>query len=142
MHSLQPGCSRTVANPPVTPTPTGDFLRMADSAASDLTARHCVPCEGGIGPLSTEDADALLDSVPGWAIAPDGAGISREFRFRNFHEVMEFVNALAWVAHREDHHPDLQVGYDSVGVSYSTHAIGGLSENDFICAAKINALLD
>ena len=115
---------------------------MADPAAPDLTARHCKPCEGGIDPLPLEEATALLDSIPGWSVVADGTSVERALRFRNFHEVMEFVNAQAWVAHREDHHPDLQVGYDSVRVTYTTHAIGGLSENDYICAAKINALLD
>jgi 4a-hydroxytetrahydrobiopterin dehydratase len=67
--------------------------------------------------------------------------IRREFRFKNFYETMAFVNAVAWISHREDHHPDLDLGYNRCVVHYSTHAIGGLSENDFICAARVNALL-
>jgi 4a-hydroxytetrahydrobiopterin dehydratase len=70
-----------------------------------------------------------------------GQAIRREFRFKNFYETMAFVNAVAWISHREDHHPDLELGYNRCVVHYSTHAIGGLSENDFICAARVDALL-
>ncbi len=115
---------------------------MADSEPVTLESRHCKPCEGGVAPLSGGEAGALLASTPGWAVSADEKALERELPFRNFHEVMEFVNALAWVAHREDHHPDLQVSYNRVVIHYTTHAIGGLSENDFICAARINALLD
>ncbi|NKC12905.1 MAG: 4a-hydroxytetrahydrobiopterin dehydratase [Gammaproteobacteria bacterium] len=108
---------------------------------SDLTTKHCKPCEGGVDPLTRSEAEKLLGQLNGWTLNGPGTAISRAFRYRNFHEVMEFVNALAWVAHREDHHPDLEVGYSRVNVHYTTHAIGGLSENDFICAAKIDALL-
>ena len=68
--------------------------------------------------------------------------IFKSYRFKNYHETMAFVNATAWVSHREDHHPDLTVSYNECKVSYITHAIGGLSENDFICAAKIDALFE
>ena len=78
--------------------------------------------------------------MPGWALR-DGA-IEKEYRFGNFHETMAFVNALAWIAHREDHHPDLGVHYDRCVVRWSTHDVGGLSENDFICAARTAALLE
>ena len=115
---------------------------MSEATTSDLVTRHCAPCEGGVDPLGPEQAAAMLDAVPGWSLAAEGTEIERAFRFRNFHEVMEFVNGLAWIAHREDHHPDMQVGYSRVKVTYTTHAIGGLSENDYICAARINALLD
>ncbi|RMD69556.1 MAG: 4a-hydroxytetrahydrobiopterin dehydratase [Gammaproteobacteria bacterium] len=108
----------------------------------DLTQKHCKPCEGGVAPLSREEAERLLKDVPGWELDEAAKEIRRTFRFKNFYETMAFVNALAWIAHREDHHPDLEVGYSRCTVRYSTHAIGGLSENDFICAAKVNALLD
>ena len=108
---------------------------------TELTARKCVPCEGGTAPLDEKQARELLGQLNDWRLNESGKEISREFKFKNFHQTMEFVNALAWVAHREDHHPDLKVGYNRVEVRYSTHAIGGLSENDFICAAKIDALL-
>lgn len=108
---------------------------------SDLITRHCKPCEGGVDPLSREAAEQMLGELEKWTLSPDGTEVSRAFRFRNFHETMEFVNAVAWVAHREDHHPDMEVGYSTLTVRYTTHAIGGLSENDFICAARIDALL-
>jgi len=86
-------------------------------------------------------AVSCTDQHEDWA--PGGAGdeISRTFTFRDFHETMSFVNAVAWIANQEGHHPDLTVGYDRCTVRYATHSIGGLSENDFICAAKVNALL-
>ena len=108
---------------------------------SELTARHCKPCEGGVPAMSESDARELLQQIPEWTIAEGGKAIRREFKFKNFHRTMEFVNALAWIAHQEDHHPDLEVGYNRCAVRFSTHAIDGLSENDFICAAKIDSLL-
>ena len=75
-------------------------------------------------------------------LSEDGREIAQDFRFPEFHRTMAFVNALAWIAHGENHHPDLEVGYGHCRVRYTTHAIGGLSENDFICAAKIDALLE
>lgn len=108
---------------------------------NDLNAKHCKPCEGGVSPMSKVEAQRLLEQVPSWTLSDDGKSVHREFKFKNFHRTMEFVNALAWIAHQEDHHPDLEVGYNRCAVRYSTHAIGGLSENDFICAAKVDALL-
>lgn len=107
-----------------------------------LTERHCKPCEGGVEPLSRDHAEKLLGELESWTLSKDGKEIYRLFKFKNFHQTMEFVNALAWIAHREDHHPDLEVGYNKCSVRYSTHAIGGLSDNDFICAARIDALLE
>ncbi|MBE0598933.1 MAG: 4a-hydroxytetrahydrobiopterin dehydratase [Desulfuromonadales bacterium] len=105
----------------------------------DLNARHCQPCEGGMPPLGAEEAGQLLKQLAGWELA--GGSIGKLFRFKNYGQTMGFVNAVAWIAQRENHHPDLQVGYNSCRVTYSTHSIGGLSENDFICAAKVDALL-
>jgi 4a-hydroxytetrahydrobiopterin dehydratase len=108
----------------------------------DLTDKHCKPCEGGVEPLNAEQAGELLKNLhTDWSIAEDGKETSRTYRFKNYYQTMAFVNALAWIAHSEDHHPDIEVGYNRCHVRYSTHAIGGLSENDFICAAKIDALL-
>jgi 4a-hydroxytetrahydrobiopterin dehydratase len=108
----------------------------------DLTNKHCKPCEGGVSPLDAEQAGKLLSELhDDWSIDPAGKEISRTWSFKNYYQTMAFVNALAWVAHAEDHHPDIEVGYNRCHVRYSTHAIGGLSENDFICAAKIDALL-
>jgi 4a-hydroxytetrahydrobiopterin dehydratase len=107
---------------------------------ADLTARKCKPCEGGVDPLKPAEAAILLRQLEGWTLE-DGA-IVKSYSFRNYYETMAFVNATAWVSHREDHHPDITVGYSSCRVAYSTHAIKGLSENDFICAAKLDALFD
>ena len=108
----------------------------------DLSNRHCKPCEGGVSPLAADQASTLLaDLHSDWSIDASGREISRTYTFKNYYQTMAFVNALAWIAHAEDHHPDIEVGYKTCHVRYSTHAIGGLSENDFICAAKIDALL-
>jgi len=107
---------------------------------SELTEKRCVPCEGGVPALDADQARALLAQVPEWALAGDGLSIERTFHFRDYYRTMAFVNALAYIAHGEDHHPDLEVGYNRCRVVYTTHAVGGLTENDFICAAKIDAL--
>jgi 4a-hydroxytetrahydrobiopterin dehydratase len=90
-------------------------------------------------PLGRDEAERLLVNLAGWEHA-DGA-ISKRFEFKNYYRTMAFVNAVAWIAHSEEHHPDLEVSYRSCRVRYTTHAIGGLSENDFICAAKVDALI-
>ena len=105
---------------------------------TDLTQRRCVPCEGGVPALSTDAARMLLKQLEGWTI--DNGHLCKTFSFNNYHETMAFVNATAWVSHREDHHPDLAISYKACSIRYITHAIGGLSDNDFICAAKIDAL--
>jgi len=107
-----------------------------------LKQQRCVPCEGGVDPLDRQAAENLLPQASGWQINANAKEISRTFEFKNFYETMAFVNAVAWVANREDHHPDMEVGYRQCRVRYSTHAIKGLSLNDFICAAKINDLID
>jgi len=105
----------------------------------NLTNRKCKPCEGGAPPLTDEAADKLLGQLNDWARS--GKEISRTFTFKNYYETMAFVNAAAYVSHQEDHHPDMLVGYKTCSVTYTTHAIGGLSDNDFICAAKLDALI-
>ena len=109
---------------------------------NDLISRQCQPCEGGVPPLEDDVAAELLTALhPDWSISDDGNRIRREFEFSGFNRTMGFVNALAWIANTEGHHPDLEVGYYKFIVNYTTHAIGGLSENDFICAAKIDRLV-
>ncbi len=108
------------------------------STVCDLTNKQCKPCEGGVPPLNQDEARTLLKQLDSWEL--DGDRISKTFEFKNYYQVIAFVNAVAWMTHREDHHPDLNVGYNKCRVEYSTHAIGGLSENDFICAAKVDAL--
>jgi 4a-hydroxytetrahydrobiopterin dehydratase len=105
---------------------------------NDLAKKRCAPCEGGVAPYAPDEARALLAQLKGWIIE-DGR-LVKLYPFSNYYQTMAFVNALAWISHREDHHPDLAVGYNQCRVSYSTHAIDGLSENDFICAAKCDAL--
>jgi 4a-hydroxytetrahydrobiopterin dehydratase len=108
---------------------------------SDLTARKCVPCEGGVQPLSLAQAQTLMKQLqPEWKLAEDAKSIASEWKFRNFFHTMSFVNAVAHIANAEDHHPDVELGYGYCRIRYDTHAIDGLSENDFICAAKIDAL--
>jgi 4a-hydroxytetrahydrobiopterin dehydratase len=99
-----------------------------------------MPLSGPGHRLSAEDAQRLLDALPGWALVENGEAMGKTFKFKDYYRTMAFVNALAFVAHRENHHPDLGVHYDRVEVRYSTHDVGGLSENDFICAAKIEQL--
>lgn len=106
---------------------------------SDLVMKKCAPCAGGIAPLSAPEAADLMKQLKGW-ILEDGK-LVKLYAFRNYHETMAFVNALAWVSHREDHHPDLEVHYNKCRVTYWTHDAGGLTENDFICAAKADRLL-
>jgi 4a-hydroxytetrahydrobiopterin dehydratase len=105
-----------------------------------LAQAHCSPCKGSEYKLTQARLAELLPQVPGWELVENGMAISRTFRFPDYYRTLAFVNALAWIAHREDHHPDLGVHYDRVVVRYSTHDVGGLSENDFICAAKASAL--
>ena len=107
---------------------------------NELARRKCKPCEGGVKPFTPDEAKRLLKGLEGWAV--EGGKLARTYSFKNYYETMAFVNALAWISHREDHHPDLSVGYNKCRVEYSTHAIGGLSENDFICAAKADALFE
>jgi 4a-hydroxytetrahydrobiopterin dehydratase len=90
--------------------------------------------------MNREEAETTMDQVPGWVLGADGASIHRRFEFKGFYKTMSFINAMAWIANAENHHPDFSAGYNFCDVSFTTHAIGGLSENDFICAAKINAL--
>ncbi len=106
--------------------------------ASDLTAKKCKACEGGVAPLTEAEVRALLKQLEGWEFI-DGR-IAKSYTFKNYYHTMAFVNATAWVSHLEDHHPDISLGYNRCRVEYVTHAINGLSENDFICAAKLDKL--
>jgi 4a-hydroxytetrahydrobiopterin dehydratase len=108
------------------------------TTANELTTKQCKPCEGGMPPLSPDEVSQLMEQLEGWEFL--GKTIRKDFSFKNHYQTMAFVNAVAWISHREDHHPDMTVGYSTCGVEYTTHAIGGLSENDFICAAKVDAL--
>lgn len=107
---------------------------------NELARKKCKPCEGGVAPLAGAQVGTMLKGLQGWAL--DGGQIAKTYEFAHYFETMAFVNAAAWISHREDHHPDMLVGYNKCRVSYITHAIDGLSENDFICAAKLDALFE
>jgi 4a-hydroxytetrahydrobiopterin dehydratase len=114
---------------------------MAPTAPTELTRKHCAPCEGGIPPLSPEQVRQYLAALPDWKLTADGQRIRREWRVKNFLAGLEFFNRVGQLAEEEGHHPDLHlVGYRNVAIEIWTHAIGGLSENDFILAAKIDRL--
>ena len=110
------------------------------SETEELSQKKCKPCEGGTKPLNRVMVEGYLAGLPGWQLRENW--IEKTFSFQNFHETMSFANAVAFIANREDHHPDMEVGYKACKVKYTTHAIKGLSENDFICAAKVNRLLE
>lgn len=107
-----------------------------------LAQAHCMPRKGHEYRLTQARVRELLPEVPGWRLVEDAHVLSKTFTFPDYHRTIAFVNALAFMANREDHHPDLSVHYDRCVVRYSTHDVGGLSENDFICAARADALLE
>src|SRR5262245_46710676 len=114
---------------------------MSAVTCETLVGRRCVPCEGGVPPLSKEQVQSYLKAVPGWKLTADGQRIRREWRVKDFVTALDFFKRIGDVAEAEDHHPDLHlVGYRNVAIELWTHAIGGLSENDFILAAKIDQL--
>ena len=110
------------------------------SPLAELASRHCAPLKGAEHRLPETQCRQWLAALPGWELVENGEAIAKTFRFEDYYRTMAFVNALAFVAHREDHHPDLAVGYAKVEVVLTTHSVSGLSENDFICAARIDAL--
>jgi len=108
---------------------------------TELAERKCKACEGGVAPLTRVEAENLQKELHGdWALNMEVGALRRAFAFRDFYRTMSFVNALAHIANIEDHHPDLEVGYNYCRVQFTTHAIKGLSENDFICAAKLDRI--
>jgi 4a-hydroxytetrahydrobiopterin dehydratase len=114
---------------------------MSTPDEHDLTGKHCTPCEGGVPPLPADRVRALLGRVEGWRLSEDGTRIRRPWAAKNFNAAIDFFNKVAALAEQEGHHPDLHLeGYRNVTVEVWTHAIGGLSENDFILAAKINEI--
>ena len=108
---------------------------------SDLLSKHCVPCEGGTKPLARSTAEAYLTATPGWELMlNEPMKLTRKLKFKDFAGSMQFINRVADIAEAEGHHPDFSVSWNRVQLELTTHAIGGLSENDFIMAAKINDL--
>jgi 4a-hydroxytetrahydrobiopterin dehydratase len=115
---------------------------MGSPEKCDISQQKCVPCEGGVEPLTTEQAQALLDNLPGWEFTKEGKAIRRRFKFKNFSGALKFVNSVGVEAEKEGHHPDIKLGWGYAEFVMSTHSIGGLHGNDFIMANKINALFD
>ncbi len=107
----------------------------------DLVTKRCVACTAETPRVAPDQVNRMLTTLPGYNADMLVGSISKVYEFADFYQTMAFVNALAYIAHAEDHHPELAVSYNRCAVTYSTHAIGGLSENDFICAAKIEALI-
>jgi len=107
---------------------------------STLAAQRCQPRKGKEHALDEVRSRELLAVLPGWQAVADGKSIAKTFRFKDFHETLGFVNAIGWMANRQDHHPDLEVGYNRCVVHWSTHDVDGLSMNDFICAAKVEVI--
>jgi 4a-hydroxytetrahydrobiopterin dehydratase len=116
---------------------------MKAVTAQELRQRQCEPCEGGVEPLDDRAARSMLAGLADdWQLDEDASAISRTVRFAGFNRTIAFVNAVAWIASTEGHHPSMEVSYGRCRVTYTTNAIHGLSANDFICAAKIDALLE
>jgi len=105
-----------------------------------LAEKKCIPCEGGAVHLTSAAAKKLLTELSDWELVEKGSAISKEFIFKNFDKAMDFVNSVADMAELENHHPDIHILYNKVTLELSTHAIGGLSENDFILAAKVDSI--
>ena len=105
-----------------------------------LTQKTCVPCQGGIPPLTADEAKGYMDQVPGWVLSDDADRISKNFEFRDFVGALDFVNRVGALAEEEGHHPDIYFGWGYADITFFTHKIKGLHENDFIMAAKVNAL--
>ena len=106
---------------------------------SDLSSKKCLPCEGGIDALNKQDAEKFMSKIhKDWILSEDNKSILRELKFKNHYEVISAINLIAWISHKEDHHPEVTFGYSNLSIKFFTYAIDGLSENDFICAAKID----
>ncbi len=108
---------------------------------TDLATQHCRPRKGKENAVDSAQIPSLLQQLPGWQLHADGTAISKDFKFADFHHTLGFINAVGFMANQEDHHPDLEAGYGHCQVLWSTHDVGGLSLNDFICAARVEALL-
>ncbi|HET6914260.1 MAG TPA: 4a-hydroxytetrahydrobiopterin dehydratase [Rhodanobacteraceae bacterium] len=104
-----------------------------------LASQHCQPRKGESA-LGQARAKELLATLPGWELAESGKAIGKSFKFKDFHETLGFINAIGWMANKQDHHPDLEAGYNRCTLRWSTHDVDGLSMNDFICAAKVEQI--
>ncbi|MFV0301754.1 MAG: 4a-hydroxytetrahydrobiopterin dehydratase [Paracoccus sp. (in: a-proteobacteria)] len=109
--------------------------------ASELSRKTCVPCKGGVAAYSGDEARRMMDQLDGWLLSGDATGISRRFEFKGFAKAVEMANLAAWLGNKQGHHPDIAFGWGYCEVRFTTHEAGGLTENDFICAARLDALL-
>jgi 4a-hydroxytetrahydrobiopterin dehydratase len=116
-------------------------LQEPHMTLADLATQHCLPRQGSEHALHLARIEELLALLPGWQLRQDGKAIVKDFRFADFHRTLGFINAVGFMANQEDHHPDLEAGYGHCQVLWSTHDVGGLSLNDFICAARVETLL-
>ena len=107
---------------------------------AELAQQKCTPCQGGVDPLTEQEATNMLAQTPEWSLIENATKIRREFKFQNFVEALEFTNNIGEIAEQEGHHPDLELGWGYVNVTVQTHKIGGLHENDFIYASKVDAV--
>ncbi|MGC1549797.1 MAG: 4a-hydroxytetrahydrobiopterin dehydratase [Rhodanobacter sp.] len=110
-------------------------------AATPLATQHCQPRKGKEHALDAATITSMLSQLSGWQLSEDGKALVKDFRFNNFHQTLGFINAVGFMANHEDHHPDIEAGYGHCHLLWSTHDVGGLSLNDFICAARVEALL-
>tara|TARA_B110001450_G_scaffold228078_1_gene227821 strand:- start:4043 stop:4399 length:357 start_codon:yes stop_codon:yes gene_type:complete len=116
---------------------------MTDNQVFDLSDRNCEPCQGGIPALSLDEAKATMNELHNdWLLSSDGKEISREFKFKGFARAVQMANLVAWLGDRQGHHPDIGFGWGYCTVKFTTHEISGLSTNDFICAAKLDQIVD
>lgn len=105
-----------------------------------MTQPHCIPCQSAIAPLAIDEAQRRLVHLSGWSLSENGTAITREFAFHNYTQANDFINKIGKIAEQENHHPDIQFGWGYARVSFTTHSIGGLHENDFIMAAYVNKI--
>lgn len=110
-------------------------------SSCDLSDKTCVPCQGGVPPMEANEAQDMLGQLTDWTLSEDGTTIRRRFEFKGFLKSVEMANLAAWVGNKQGHHPDIAFGWGYCEVAFTTHEAGGLTENDFICAAKLDALM-
>lgn len=114
---------------------------MTPDPAADLASKTCVPCQGGMAALGLDEARKMMAQLKGWTLSETGSAISRRFDFKGFAKAVETANLAAWLGNKQGHHPDVAFGWGYCTVTFTTHAAGGLTENDFICAARLDALM-
>lgn len=107
----------------------------------DLASRECEPCKGGIAAMAADEAASMMSQLHDWALTPDKSSIRRRFEFKGFLKAVEMANLAAWLGNKQGHHPDIAFGWGYCEVTFTTHEAGGLTENDFICAARLDALV-